>query len=228
MPAQPDQIFDGKPVLQFRDENGRRSFLRHALLVGVGATYVAVAAGDPGIFRGAVSADAAPAVTAAPKAANSDLDILNYALTLEYLEAAFYTKGVTSGILKGRDLALVSPIRDHEAEHVRAVTATIKAWGGTPVAKPKITFPAGTFKTRDSFLKTASVFEELGVKAYHGQVPLVKNEALLAAAASIAGVESRHAAIVADLIGGNPFPAPIEAHLPMSAVLKAAMPFLGK
>ena len=227
MPAQSDQIFDGKPVLTFSDEQGRRSFLRHALLVGVGATYVAVAAGDPR-FGGTTSADASPVVTASPKAAKSDLDILNYALTLEYLESAFYTRGLEKGILSGRDLALVQPIRDHEAEHVKAVSATIKGLGGTPVAKPKIKFPAGTFASRDSFLKTASVFEELGVKAYHGQVPLVKDGAILLAAASIAGVESRHAAILADLIGGNPFPRPIEAHLPMSAVLKAAMPFIVK
>jgi len=60
------------------------------------------------------------------------------------------------------------------------------------------------------------------VKAYHGQVPLVKNPALMGAAASIAGVESRHAAIIAQISGGNPFPAPIEGHLPMGSVLKAA------
>jgi hypothetical protein len=66
------------------------------------------------------------------------------------------------------------------------------------------------------------------VKAYHGQVPLVKSGELLGAAASIAGVESRHAAIIAQITGGNPFPAPIEPHLAMGPVLKAAMPFIAK
>ncbi len=56
----------------------------------------------------------------------------------------------------------------------------------------------------------------------------MKNPDLLAAAASIAGVESRHAAIIAQITGGNPFPAPIEANLGMGPVLEAAMPFIAK
>jgi hypothetical protein len=134
--------------------------------------------------------------------------------------------GLKADLLSGRELELVTPIAEHEAAHVAAVTDTIKALGGKPVAKPKLKFPSSTFKNREKFLGTASVFEELGVKAYHGQVPLVKSVDILAAAASIAGVESRHAAILADLTGGNPFPQPIEANLPMKAVLKAAMPFI--
>ena len=214
-------IFEGKPVLTFREEHDRRSFLRNALLVGVGATYVASQVGDP---RGLGRVGTAAAATAS----QGDLDILNYALTLEYLESAFYDKGIAEGVLDGHDLELVEPIRDHEAAHVKAVRDTITGLGGTPVAKPKVKFPAGTFDSKKAFLTTASVFEELGVKAYHGQVPLVKSVDILAAAASIAGVESRHAAIIAHLTGGDPFPRPIEANLPMSAVLKAAMPFLAK
>lgn len=216
-----NEIFGGKPVLAFRHEHDRRSFLRNAMLVGVGATYVAYQARDPlGFSR--------PGKATAATASKSDLDILNYALTLEYLESAFYDKGIASGLLKGRDLELITPIRDHEREHVKAVTSTITGLGGKPVAKPKVKFPANTFTDKAAFLKTASTFEELGVKAYHGQVPLVESGAILAAAASIAGVESRHAAILATLTGGNPFPAPIEAHLPMSAVLAAATPFIQK
>lgn len=216
-----NQIFGGSPVLMFRSEHNRRSFLRNAMLVGVGATYVAYQARDPlGFSR--------PGQATAATASKSDLDILNYALTLEYLESAFYDKGVASGLLSGRELDLITPIRDHEREHVKAVTSTITGLGGKPVAKPAVQFPAKTFTDKATFLKTASTFEELGVKAYHGQVPLVQSGAILAAAASIAGVESRHAAILADLTGGDPFPAPIEAHLPMSDVLKAASPFIKK
>lgn len=215
------EIFGGKPVLTFRHEHDRRSFLRNAMLVGVGATYVAYQARDPlGFSR--------PGQATAATASKSDLAILNYALTLEYLESAFYDKGVASGLLKGRDLELITPIRDHEREHVKAVTSTITGLGGKPVAKPGVKFPTNTFTDKAAFLKTASTFEELGVKAYHGQVPLVQSGAILASAASIAGVESRHAAILATLTGGNPFPAPIEAHLPMSAVLAAAKPFIQK
>ncbi|MFI5735432.1 ferritin-like domain-containing protein [Kribbella sp. NPDC051587] len=214
-------IFGGRPVLEFADEHSRRSFLRNAALIGVGATYVASRIGDPIAFGTADRGYTG-------EAAKSDLDILNYALTLEYLESAFYTAGLKAKLLKGRELELIEPIQQHEANHVTAVRTTIMDLGGKPVSQPKVKFPAGTFASRASFLKTAATFEELGVKAYHGQVPLVKDGAILAAAASIAGVESRHAAIIAQISGGNPFPAPIEAHLGMAPVLKAAMPFLAK
>jgi len=209
------QLFDGKPVLQFATETNRRSFLKYAVLVGVGASLVA-----GGVFSAPYAAANVAAV------AKGDLDILNYALTLEYLESDFYSTGVAKGFLSGRTLDLISPIADHEKAHVTALTSTIKSLGSTPVSKPKITYPAGTFDSMTSFLKTASVFEELGVKAYHGQVPLIVSGDILGAAASIAGVESRHAAIIASLIGGDPFPNHIEEHDTMATVLAAVKPLL--
>ncbi len=209
------QLFDGKPVLQFSSETNRRSFLKYAGLVGVGASLVA-----GGVLNAPYAAANAPAV------AKGDLDILNYALTLEYLESDFYATGLAKGFLSGRELELITPIGDHEKQHVAAVTQTIKALGGTPVDKPKITYPAGIFDSKDKFLATASVFEELGVTAYHGQVPLIKSGDILGAAASIAGVESRHAAVIATLIGGNPFPNQIEKHVDMATVLAAVKPFI--
>jgi hypothetical protein len=209
------QLFDGKPVLQFATETNRRSFLKYAGLVGVGASLVA-----GGVFSAPYAAANVPAV------AKGDLDILNYALTLEYLEADFYAMGIAKGFLTGRTLELISPIEEHEKAHVAAVSSTIKSLGGTPVSKPKITYPAGTFASKDAFLKTASTFEELGVTAYHGQVPLIQSKDILGAAASIAGVESRHAAIIASLIGGDPFPHHIEEHVTMATVLAAVKPLL--
>ncbi|PZS02390.1 MAG: twin-arginine translocation pathway signal protein [Pseudonocardiales bacterium] len=211
-----EKLFEGKPVLAFDSESSRRSFLRWAGLVGVGSAF-AVGGG----LSMASSASAAPAASS-----TGDLGILNYALTLEYLEATFYAMGVSAGILSGREAALIAPIAVHEAGHVAAITAAVTQAGGTPVAKPSIHFPSGTFTSKDTFLKTASTFEELGVVAYHGQVPLVKSAAVLGAAASIAGVESRHAAIIATLIGGQPFPHPIEAHEPMSYVLPKVKPYI--
>ena len=208
------KIFDGKPVLQFATETNRRSFLKYAGLVGVGASFVA-----GGILN-------APLAGAATAVAGGDLDILNYALTLEYLESDFYATGLAKGFLSGRELELITPIGDHEKQHVAAVTSTIKSLGGTPVSKPKITYPAGTFDSKANFLTTASMFEELGVKAYHGQVPLIKSGDILGAAASIAGVESRHAAVIASLIGGNPFPNHIEEHATMATVLAAVKPLI--
>lgn len=205
------EIFNGEAVISFDNEQDRRNFLKWAGIVGVGSS-LAVA----GFSQGPVGA----------QAQGSDLDILNYALTLEYLEADFYKQGVSGGALSGRELALVTPIRDHEDAHVAALTSTINDLGGTPVKSPKFKYPNGTFTDKAMFLETASVFEELGVKAYHGQVTLIKNVDLLGAAAAIAGVESRHAAILADLTGGNPFPGPVEETATMQQVLKAAKPFI--
>ena len=206
-----EEIFNGEAVMSFDNDRDRRNFLKWAGIVGVGST-LAVA----GLGRDPVSA----------QAGDSDLEILNYALTLEYLEADFYNQGVEGGALSGRELALVTPIRDHEDAHVAALTSTISDLGGTPVKSPKFKYPEGTFTKKATFLETASVFEELGVTAYHGQVTLIKNLDILGAAAAIAGVESRHAAILADLTGGNPVPAPVEGTATMEQVLKAATPFI--
>lgn len=219
------RIFDGKPVLEFSTGLQRRSFLKYAGLVGVGAGLVV----GGGVFGGGVAGAATTGASGRAAAAAidmSDIDILNYALTLEYLEADFYATGLAAGLLSDRELELVTPIGDHENQHVSAVTEAVKAFGGTPATKPKITYPAGVFDSRDSFLKNASVFEELGVTAYHGQVPLIKDADVLASAASIAGVESRHAAVVAALIAGNPFPNPIEANASMDQVLATVKPFI--
>ncbi len=205
------EVFDGKPVIRFRDESHRRSFLKTAAIIGAGSTLVAVSRRDPTAFADATT---------------NDLEILNYALTLEYLEAEFYTNGLKADVLSGRDRELVEPIREHEQQHVKVVTQTIKDLGGKPVSKPDFVFPDGTFDSKKKFLTTASAFEELGVTAYHGQVPRINDGDILAAAASIAGVESRHAAIVADLLGTNPFPSPFEKKMTMKQVLKAAGPFI--
>lgn len=205
------EIFNGEAVLSFDNDYDRRNFLKWAGIVGVGSTLAV------GGFSG---------VIASAQAENSDLEILNYALTLEYLEADFYNQGVDAGVVSGRELALIKPIRDHEDAHVAALSSTIKDLGGTPVKAPGTKYPAGTFEDKAKFLKTASTFEELGVTAYHGQVTLIKSTDILAAAAAIAGVESRHAAILADLTGGNPFPSPIEDTATMKQVLAAAKPFI--
>lgn len=205
------QLFEDKPVIHFEAEADRRNFIKWAGIFGVGSTLVAAGVARP---------------FSASAQSGGDIDILNYALTLEFLEADFYKRGVDASLVSGREEELIVPIRDHEAAHVSTISSTISDLGGQPVAKPKFKYPGSTFKNKDAFLKTASTFEELGVTAYHGQVTRIKNPDLLAAAASIAGVESRHAAVLADLIGGNPFPAPVEATQSMAQVLKAAKPFI--
>ncbi len=206
------RMFGGRPVINFRDEGSRRTFIKGAALVGVGATFVAMTRHDPQAF--------------AAGATTNDLEILNYALTLEYLEAEFYTKGLEASLLSGRELELVSPIRDHEQAHVTGITQLITDLGGKPVAKPQFALPPKTLTDRAAFLEAAAMFEELGVTAYHGQVGLIDDAAILGTAAAIAGVESRHAAIIADITGGNPFPAPFEASKSMDEVLAAVRPFI--
>ncbi|MBA2529655.1 MAG: ferritin-like domain-containing protein [Euzebyales bacterium] len=206
------QLFDGQPVIAFDNEDSRRRFLRGAALIGVGGTLAVAYRDDP--------------LALAQDVAQSDLDILNYALTLEFLEAEFYATALDNDVVEGRELELITPIRDHEQAHVAAITQTIDDLGGDPVAKPTFNLPKKTVNKRGAFLKTASTFEELGVTAYHGQVAAIKSVDILAAAAAIAGVESRHAAILAVLTGNNPFPAPMEASRTMQEVLDIAAPFI--
>lgn len=225
------ELFDGKGVIEFANEVDRRRFLKYAGMVGVGSSLALVGAAcsskktDTGGTPSA-GGTSSPEASATPGAENPDLGILNYALTLEYLEADFYKQGLAGNILSGRELELVTPIAQHEQAHVDALTATINQVGGTPATLPTFKYPTGTFTDKAAFLKTASIFEELGVNAYHGQVTLVKTPAILGAAASIAGVESRHAAIIATLTKGQPFPAPVEVSKTMEEVLPAVKPFI--
>ena len=213
-----DELFGGEPVITFNRATDRRDFLRWAGLIGAGTALAAT-----GVLTGTgpASADAPAAST------QGDLGILNFALTLEYLEYNFYAMGLSKGLLTGRDLALVTPIRSHEQAHVKAVMGTVTKLKGTPVSKPGLKFPAKTFSSADNFLAAAVMFEELGVTAYQGQVTRIKSPAVLQAAAEIAGVESRHAAILEHLTGGSPFPAKsVEGNNSMSYVLAKAKPYL--
>jgi rubrerythrin len=99
--------------------------------------------------------------------------------------------------------------------------------GATPATKPTFVFPPTTFTDKAIFLKTAVTFEETGVKAYQGQVTLIKDGAILGAAASIAGVESRHAAVLNYLAQKPPVPNAIEQHATADETLAAIKPFLG-
>jgi hypothetical protein len=163
------------------------------------------------ILRGALAAGAvygtsavAPFVSQAlAETGGGDADILNFALTLEYLEADFYNvKGKAVG-LSGQAKAYAKQFGAEEAEHVTALTAAIKSLGGKPVAKPTFVFPATSEKT---FLALASVLENTGVGAYNGAGPSLKSKQVLASAGSIVQIEARHAAAIDLLIGKSPTP----------------------
>jgi ferritin-like protein len=167
----------------------------------------------------------APFVSGALAATSSgDLDILNFALTLEYLEADFYrSKGRSVG-LSGEAKMLATSFGDEEAEHVTALTKAIRAGGGKPVKKPTFVFPV-----HDSagFLKLAYTLENVGVGAYNGAGPLLGSKALLAAAGSIVQIEARHAASIAVLTGEKITPnGAFDKPLTMKQVLAKAGPLI--
>lgn len=143
--------------------------------------------------------------------------ILNYALTLEYLEARFYVLGnAASGLIPGTDVNTFQTIGAHETAHVAFLRTAINALGGTPVAEPRFDFTggkgsgtgpfAGVFTNYALFLAVAQTFEDTGVRAYKGQAAeasLMANNDVLTAALNIHSVEARHAARVRQIRKGN-------------------------
>lgn len=131
------------------------------------------------------------------------IGVLNFALTLEYLEAEFYAKAVASGsLIPAEEKAGFQKIADDEAAHVNFLKAAISGAGGTPVPKPTFDFTAGgtfgdVFTNFQTFLALSQGFEDTGVRAYKGQAANLKsNSTVLTAALNIHSVEARHASHV--------------------------------
>jgi rubrerythrin len=155
-----------------------------------------------------------------------DVDVLNYALTLEVLEHAFYEQGLkeVSG-LSGATKKLAREIRDNEMEHVKALTATIKDLGGKPAEAPGVDFGAA-FASEKAFLKLANTLEDTGVSAYNGAAPMIMSEEVLGAAGAIVQVEARHAALIRLARGKNPSPQAFDTASSMDEVLAAVKPLI--
>ncbi len=200
----------------FDKQTGRGDFLRKMLLVGAG-----VAAGSTALMSGGVPALAAEMEPGRTRAgiAKSDFQILNYALTLEHLEATFYrTASRPSNAQIARYIDVVAA---NEQTHVDALTTVIQNAGGTPVHEAKYTFPSFS-------LPFAIILENTGVHAYLGAAPLVKSAALLLTAASIVTVEARHAAAWMTLNKQNPTLGAFDTGLSMTAVVNAVTPLFAK
>ena len=153
-----------------------------------------------------------------------DVGILNYALTLEYLETAFYADVAKSGLFKGSDLATIRKFGREEAEHVEALTQAVKQLGGKPAPEPKVEFP---LKSAKSVLELAATVENLGAAAYLGQAANIESPEVLASALAIHSVEGRHAAALNTLLGESVTPDgafAVPADVP--TVLKSVEPFI--
>lgn len=169
------------------DGETRAAFFRKAGLAG------------GGLVAGGALLGGLPSVAAAAKpSAKQDVKILNFALTLEFLEAAFYVEAISSGALSGRTLDFAKLVADHETAHVQFLQGAL---GSAAVKSPKFDFK-GTNKNQVPFQGTSLTLENTGVRAYLGQAAKLTPKALQAAG-SIVTIEARHAALIADIIGGD-------------------------
>ena len=184
-----------------RDDVERRKFLKMAGTVGAGGALAALIAAcgsddDTTTTSGGGGGGGSSAGAGAPPAKTfgaGDLGIVNYALTLEYLEAAFYQEVVDSGLFKGsKYLPTLQQFGEQEAEHVAALEATAKKLG-KPAPKPKTDF-SSALKSVKTVVDNAAKVENIGAAAYLGQAANIKSKEVLAAALSIHTVEARHAA----------------------------------
>jgi hypothetical protein len=199
----------------------RRTVLKGTMALGVGATALsAFSFSGLGLNFGAQAAGAAPL--------DSDLTILNYALTLEYLEAAAYKAINDAGVLTGRAATYFKLFGQQEQDHVNALLATIPKLGGTPVAMPTFNFSSVPTNAAD-IVKFFQTVEAVGVSAYLGAAGSIQNFDVLEAALSIHAIEAEHAAALADLVapGTNLFaPSPFETPRTPDEVLAIVTPFL--
>ena len=166
-----------------------------------------------------------PFVSRAMAQGGGDVEILNFALTLEYLEAAFYAEGIKKAGLSGDNLALAKEIGANEDEHVSALIKAIEGAGGKPVKAPGVDF-GKAMSSEKEFLKLAQTFEDLGVSAYNGAGPAVSSPEVLGAAGAIVQVEARHAALIRLANGETPAPDFFDKALEKDQVLEAATPFI--
>ena len=169
-----------------------------------------------------------------------DVPILNYALTLEHLENAFYREGLETfaddelmeaDALSAFDEAVrmevpayLETVGAHEAAHVSAISDTVEQLGGTPVEEAEYDFG---YETPTEFLGVAKALENTGVAAYKGAAPTVSNDAVFRAALGIHSVEARHAAFLNELNATSPFPKGVDKPKSMSEVTEIAGEFIG-
>ena len=189
----------------------RGDFLKRGVLAGGGLLV------GGAMFTGVLSS-AQAAISTTKKSARNDVKILNYALTLEYLEAAFYEEAVANAAY-GSSAALKTfavTVARHEAKHVTFLKGAL---GAKAIKSPKFDFGDATSAAK--FAATAQVLEDTGVSAYLGQVKHIFVPGTLAAAGTIATVEARHAAWIRFVNGDLPAPRDFDRPKSDRAILEA-------
>jgi rubrerythrin len=210
-----------------RDDVDRKRFLK--MVGGTGAAsfsaFVIAACGGSSKTTSSTGAAASTATaTSAAAGSSGDLAILNYALTLEYLETGFYEKVVASGLFTGKVGSLIKSFGGQEKTHVEALKGAVEKLGGTPAANPNGKFP---INSATQVAQLAYTVENLGASAYLGQAGNIQSPEILATALAIHSVEARHAATLGTLVKKSITPDGAFAKpADMSTVLAAVKPFL--
>jgi Ferritin-like domain len=229
MPSPPNDEVPPQPVgiveRLVRDDVDRKRFLKMAGSAGAASFGAFVLAACGSSSSSSSSSTASTAAASSASATKTDIGILNYALTLEYLETEFYSKVIAAGLFTGKVGALIKTFGREESTHVAALKGAVEKMGGTPSANPNGKFP---IENATQVAELAYNVENLGAAAYLGQAPKIQSPAVLATALAIHSVEGRHAAALGTLVKKSltpdgAFAKPAE----MSTVLAAIKPFLG-
>ena len=219
-----------------RDDVERKKFLSMAGRgIGAGAAATGLAAFIAACGSSESSSSQGPASSTSTAAAGSatggsggasdpsDLTIVNYALTLEYLESQFYANVAMSGLFHGKTLSVLKSFGAEEQEHVIALHKVASGLG-TPAAKPIGKFP---LHTAGQVASLAGQVENLGAAAYLGQAGNIHSKEILAAALAIHTIEARHAATLNTLLKLSPTPQGAFAKpMSMAQVLAVVKPFI--
>jgi len=213
-------------TLESLDADGAIQEAAHAVDPAGSATradfFRKAALGGGALVAGGVVFGGLPALALGAPSKAQDVAILNYALTLEYLETAFYEEARARAGLTGETARFAKVVHGHEAAHVAALR---KVLGAKAVASPKFDFGATT-ASQKSFQATSLAVEDLGVSAYAGQGPRLEQSSVIAAALSIHSVEARHAAWMRNIVGRNPAPDAFDPARTMKQVLGIAGGFI--
>jgi rubrerythrin len=208
------------------DDVDRKHFLKAVGAAGAASfgAFALAACGSSSSSSSSSSTAASTAAAAASSSSSGDVAILNYALTLEYLETEFYEKVVAAGLFTGKVASLVRDFGEQEKTHVEAIKGAVEKLGGTPAMKPTGKFPV---TSASQVAELAYTVENLGASAYLGQAASIQSPEVLASALAIHSVEARHAATLGTLVKKSLTPDGAYAKpADMATVLAAVKPFL--